>query len=72
MAMIEWQDGKVTRAETAEELVAKLCGGWNPPTIPETAKVLARRALIDEPDEDEPMSDFLQRLDAAGLLTYHQ
>lgn len=68
--MIEWADGSITRAETAEGLIAKLCGGWNPPTIPETAKVLARRAFIPEPDDDEPMTEFLERLDAAGMLVY--
>jgi hypothetical protein len=70
MAMFIFPDGEKVTANTAEELVAKITGGWNPDTVAETAKVLARRAMIAEPNQDEPMEEFLQRLDAAGLLVY--
>ena len=67
-----WQDGEVTSGTNATDVLHKLCGGWNPNTIPELRSVLAKRALCNELiytlDDDE----FLQLLDAKGVLTYQK
>ena len=70
MSMIEWHNGEVTVGIDATDLLKQLRGGWNPPTVNELKVVLARRGRIDAPSNTETDDQFLQRLDAAGMLSY--
>jgi hypothetical protein len=67
-----WQDGEVTSGTNATDVLHKLCGGWNPNTIPELRSVLAKRALCNELINTLDDDEFLQLLDAKGVLTYQK
>ena len=67
---ILWLDGEVTQGKNATDLLENLCGGWNPNNVEQLRDVLANRACIERPSANISDDEFLQRLDAAGLLTY--
>lgn len=70
MSMIEWHNGEVTVGTDATDLLKQLRGGWNPTDVHELKVVLARRGRINAPTNTETDEQFLQRLDAAGMLFY--
>jgi hypothetical protein len=65
-----WHDGDVTQGTNATDVLNKLCGGWNPNTVLELRSVFAKRALCNELIEHLTDDEFLQLLDAKGVLTY--
>lgn len=65
-----WHDGDVTHGTNATDVLNKLCGGWNPNTVFELRSVFAKRALCNELIEHLTDDEFLQLLDAKGVLTY--
>ena len=72
MSMIEWHDGDKTIGTDATDVLQQLVGGWNPPTINELKVVLARRGRIEPPNNIETDEQFMQRLDACGMLSYRK
>ena len=65
-----WHDGEVTQGVDASDVLNQLCGGWNPNTVFELRSVFAKRALCNELIEHLTDDEFLQLLDAKGVLTY--
>jgi hypothetical protein len=65
-----WHDGDVTHGKNATDVLEQLCGGWNPNTVIELRSVFAKRALCNELIEQLSDDEFLQLLDAKGVLTY--
>lgn len=67
---ILWRDGSVTKGANATEVLEQECGGWNPQTVAELRVALAQRAgMYISPTEFDD-EQFLQHLDACGVLTY--
>lgn len=66
--VIEWHNGEVTKADNATDALEQLLHGWNPSTLPELKKVLARRASVPPPNNTETDEQFLQRLHDAGIF----
>ncbi|MGA0879034.1 MAG: hypothetical protein ACO3SP_07955 [Ilumatobacteraceae bacterium] len=67
--MVMWADGSISAGRNATYLLFDLCGGWNPPTIPALRRELARRSGIPAPRSKEGDRRFLERLEAAGVIT---
>jgi len=69
---ILWRDGEVTHGRDATDVLRKLCGGWNPNSVGELRSVLAQRAGITTSVAQLDDDNFLQQLDATGVLTYQR
>jgi len=68
---IEWHNGEITQGVSATDALKQLLNGWNPPTIPELKKVLAKRGNVPPPNNTETDAQFLQRLHDAGMFVLH-
>ena len=69
--MIMWADHSIESGHSATDVLEQVCGGWNPPTVPELRTVLARRVGITAPTKSETDLEFLHRLaDAKVILLY--
>lgn len=69
--MIMWGDHSIESGHSATDVLEQVCGGWNPPTVPELRRVLAKRCGLASPTASETDLDFLRRLaDAKVILLY--
>jgi hypothetical protein len=69
--MIMWGDHSIESGHSATDVLEQVCGGWNPPTVPELRRVLAKRCGLTHPTASETDLKFLHRLaDAKVILLY--
>ena len=69
--MIMWGAHSIESGHSATDVLQQVCGGWNPPTVPELRKVLERRCRLSPSTEGETDLEFLRRLaDAKVILLY--
>lgn len=70
--VIMWPDRSLTSGQDATDILEQLCGGWNPETIPELRRTLARRAAMTAPTDEETDREFLDRMVAKGVLKMYE
>jgi len=70
--MIMWADHSIESGHSATDVLEQVCGGWNPPTVPELRRVLAKRCGLASPTEGETDLEFLRRLAEAKVILLYE
>ena len=70
--MIMWGDHSIESGHSATDVLQQVCGGWNPPTVPELRKVLERRCRLSKSTEGETDLEFLRRLAEAKIILLYE
>ena len=70
--MIMWGDHSIESGHSATEVLQQVCGGWNPPTVPELRKALERRCRLSQSTKSETDLQFLHRLAEAKIILLYE